>query len=489
MGVGSMRAPTLALYVGSLLAVVGSLMLSVPIVDLLAGERILYSFLYASLACGAIGILLVALSLRARTLAESPLDAVIGYTVAWIAIILVAAIPLSAELGISYLDAVFETVSGFTGTGFTVLTHLDTMERGILFWRALMQWSGELGFATLAMVLLPFFWAYGSLLYNVERPARIFASLYRTARRFLGVYLFFTLAGTVATYYAGANLFDALTHTMTAIATGGMSNYDDGYTHVYDYAPLTAYPLMVIMFVGGMSFISMSYLAEGRLKEIWNSEEFRLYLFFVLGTSAAASLLFVADGMRWGDAMIYGFFNVISGITTTGFNLGNVEAFDPAIKSLLIIGMYVGGMTFSTAGGLKVARLLIIAKKLKGYAKETLIGSRLALTTVVVDGKALDEPMVSGALLFSFVHTAAVALGAFVAKAFMPWVDFLDAVFDATSAASCVGLSTVVAVPTAPPVVKLDLIALMLLGKLEYMPLVALIGLIAHRKVIKMVKP
>ncbi|WP_440059093.1 TrkH family potassium uptake protein [Thermogladius sp. 4427co] len=354
----------IVVYAGSLLFIVGLLMLTVPIVDIVFSEDVSTYFLAIGLVSIAVGAPIVLASGRIVK-KESFVGALIGYSIAWVLVIAVSAIPLSLEIKIPYLDSIFETVSGFTGTGLTVLVGLDNIRKGILFWRALMQWSGELGFAVFAMVVIPYFWRYGVLLYNVERPVKIYGSLQKTARRLLGLYIFYTLVGTVALYYTGAGLFDALTHTMTAIATGGMSNYDKGYMVIYSKAPLTVYPLIAIMFLGGASFISLNDLFEFRFKDLWRNEEFRLYAWFTLILSLLVSALYIFHGFPFSQAFIYGFFNTVSGITTTGFNLGDMGSLPSSMKTLLIAGMFVGGMTFSTAGGLKIGRLLLI---LKNYA-------------------------------------------------------------------------------------------------------------------------
>ena len=477
----------IAVYTASLVIVLGVLMSLVPVVDIICGEKISVHFLVSAILCIGLGSVTLYIIRRYLTWSESVVGALVGYSVAWVSIVLIAAIPLSLEMNIPYVDAVFETTSGFTGTGLTVLVGLDYMRKSILFWRALMQWSGELGFAVFAMVVIPYFWRYGAILYNIERPTRIYASMQATARRLLSLYVFYTLVGILATYYAGANLFDALTHTMTAIATGGMSNYDENFMKVYSYAPLAVYPVTIIMFLGGASFVSLNDILEFRFRELWRNEEFKLYTILTLSLSLLVSGLYLFHGTPLTTSLTLGFFNTISAITTTGFSLGDMSSLPPSIKTLLIIGMFVGGMTFSTAGGLKVGRLLFILKKFKHYTAEILVSETVYLR-VLVEGKPIEERVISNVLLFFVTHIGFVSMGAFLIKIFMPGVDYMDALFEATSAASCVGLSTGIVSSNAPFVVKLGLTILMLLGKLEYLPVIILTGIILHRKILKLIK-
>jgi len=472
---------------GALTSLLGVLMISVPLIDLGTGQQVSTGFLAFSV------VLMVGGFLLSRLKSQEGLsftEAVLSSTLAWTLLPAISAIPLSMELSIPFYDAFFESVSGFTGTGLTVLTGLESLKPSILFWRALMQWVGELGFVVFAMVLFPFFYKYGLLMYGVERPVRIEASMYRTAKRLFNIYIVLTLAGALMLYYSGMNIFDAITHSMTGIATGGMSNYDANYDVIYRVVPLTSIPLIIIMVLGATNFLLLDKLLRGDVGEVARNEEFKLYLILLLFFSTITSIsILVSNNFSSNipEIIASGVFNSISAMTTTGFNIGVIGQLPYPTKLTLTFSMLIGGMTFATVGGIKVLRFLIILKKLKASSINVVTGGR-AETRIRLGGNILDDSETASALLLALIHFTAVFTGAMLIKLMLPGFDYADALFEATSAASCVGLSTGITSAMAPPGVKAVLIILMILGRLEYLPLLMLIGWVLGRKTIKLLR-
>lgn len=473
--------------IGALMSLLGALMTFVPLIDFATGEQVSAGFLAFSIILMVGGFSLSRIQTQEGL---SFIEAVLSSTLAWTLLPAISAIPLSIELSIPLYDAFFESVSGFTGTGLTVLTGLENLKPSILFWRALMQWVGELGFVVFAMVLFPFFYRYGLLMYGVERPVRIEASMYRTARRLFNIYTVLTLAGALMLYYSGMNIFDAVTHSMTGIATGGMSNYDANYDFIYRTAPLTSLPLIVVMVLGATNFLLLDKLLRGDVGDVARNEEFKLYivlLLFFSVTTSASMLVSNNTSPNIFETIVSGVFNAISAMTTTGFNIGAISQLPYATKLILTFSMLIGGMTFATVGGIKVLRFLIILKKLKATSISIVTGGR-AETRIRLGGNVMDDSEVASALLLALTHLAAVFTGAMLIKLMLPGFDYADALFESASAASCVGLSTGIASAMAPPGVKAVLILLMILGRLEYLPLLMLIGWILGRKTIKLLR-
>ncbi|MEM4481709.1 MAG: potassium transporter TrkG [Desulfurococcaceae archaeon] len=443
------RGSSIIKSVSMLLCLLGLLALSVPIIDFLTGFEVCVPFLLLSFVLTPLGV--------------------VAYGVK--------------------VDAIFESISGFTGTGLTVLTGLDYLRPSLLFWRALMQWVGELGFVVFAMVFFPFFYRYGLLIYGIERPVRIEASMYRTARRLFEIYIMLTIIGALSLYYTGMNIFDALVHSMTGIATGGMSNYDANYEAIYRASPFTSIPLVLIMVLGATNFLLIDRLMRGEVSYIFNNEEFKTYVVLILLISTMSSASFIASNQHTAiqEALVSSVFNAISALTTTGFNIGPISNLPSATKLTLTFGMVVGGMTFATVGGIKVLRLLILLKKIKATSIMLVTAGKIDVT-VKLSGKILEDSEIASALILVFLHLVAIFTGASVIKAFMHERDFVDIIFEATSAASCVGLSSGVTSPVAPLGVKVTLMALMVLGRLEYLPVLLLAGYVLGRKTIKLIK-
>jgi len=467
---------------GMLNMVVGLLMLSVPLIDLLTLQAISYYFLLTALALIASGYLLS----RLKAPPLSTIESVVLASIAWPLISFEASIPLMLSLKLDFVDAFFESVSGFTGTGFTVLKGLDFMKPSIITWRSIMQWSGELGIVVFAMILFPYFYRYGARVYGLERPLKIEASFYRSAQRIASTYFILTLVGIIACVYTGMSLYEAVNHTLVGIATGGIPMYDEGYERVFQRAPYTYAPIMALMFLGGMNFMVLDKMLRGDLRSVKRSEEFRAYLILMLVVVLATILSYiVVDGYELDEALLAGVLNAVSGLTTTGFSLGDLHNLKPLTKIIIIIAMFIGGMSFSTAGGIKVYRLLVLVKKLKNSSISMITGGRFE-KPVKVDDHVLDESEISTTVFFPLLHTLATTTAAALITTY--GYDFIDALFESVSAASCVGLSSRVLTPTSPIGVKLVLIALMLFGRLEYVQVFLLIGYIAGRRILEVVK-
>ncbi len=468
--------------IGALEVVVGLLMLLVPLIDTLTSKPLTLPFFYTALFLVGIGYLLQKLPGKPLTLFEG----VVVTAIAWPLITLESSIPLMLSLRISFVDAWFESISGFTGTGFTVLTGLDTMKPSIVTWRSLMQWSGELGVVVFAMVLFPYFYQLGASAYGVERPLKIEATFYRTAWRLIRIYLVLTIGGIIAYVYTGMNFYEAFNHVLTTVATGGMSTYDGGYPVIFNRAPLTYIPVMVLMFLGGMNFVLLDKLLQGDLRRVWSSEEFKTYFYTMLILIGLTIITYrYVDGYDLWFSLVAGPFNLVSAMTTTGFNIGTIAGLSEATKLVLITSMFFGGMVFSTAGGIKSFRLLVIIKKMKYSSMKSIIGGRVE-KVLKIDGSPISEVEVSQALLFTILHAFMIFAGA----AFMTvyGYSFINTLFEAASAAGCVGLSVGVVSPTAPLGVKATIMALMLLGRIEYAHIFLIVGYFSGRSVIKVIR-
>jgi trk system potassium uptake protein TrkH len=484
----NMRITSILEGLFSVTMIVGGVMTLVPIVDALYNNPVSLSFLW-------IGLLIALTSYTAyfaiskimKRVEITYIEALTTYSLTWLVVPVLSAIPLSIETGVSYIDALFESISGFTGTGLTIYQGLDYMKKGILFWRGLMQWMGELGVVVFASIFLPFFWQFGRILYRLERPSRISASLRETALRIFYIYFLLTVVGIVVCIYLGVEPLDAVVHVMTAIATGGMSNYDDNYGRVFQYAPLSVYPITALMIIGGFNFITLSIILDGDVKKAWSNEELRGFIYLNLFFTVTSFIITLpSTGLNPLQSLTTGSFNAISAVTTTGFSIGNISGLSPSLKLLLVLAMFIGGMSFSTAGGIKVVRLVVLLKKIKAYILGVLSSGSLS-QDIRLGEEVLDEREVSNMLLFISLHFLAVFTGAVVIKSIIPSVDFVDALFEATSAGSAVGLSTGITSLSAPVPAKVVLMTLMYFGRLEYMPLIVLIGFVLYRRLIQLI--
>lgn len=459
-------------------SVIGSIMLIIPLVDLLYNDKISVSFIVS-------GVLLILVGYATSKIKTEPLTSFEAATVAvisWIIVSLISALNLSIETHFSFIDSFFESVSGFTGTGFTVF-ELKAMKPSILLWRSIMQWTGELGFTVFAILIIPYFYYIARTSYWIERPLKIESTFYKTAIRLLIIYGSLTLIGSISFMITGMTPFEAINHIMTTIATGGMSIYDEGYQVIFLRAPLTYVAVIIFMILGGMNFQDLNNLLTGKFKELIKSEELIYYLTILLIMSFLIYISYLLiDGIK-SNALTFALFNTISGYTTTGFNLGIISKLRDTTKMLLIISMFIGGMSFSTAGGIKVFRLVLLIKKIKHYV-QSLVLPQSVIKPVKFDEKLVSETDFSQAFLIIIIHAFIITVGAIVISAY--GYNFIDALFEATSAASCVGLSAGIVSMFAPFGVKIILIVLMILGRLEHLPLFLGLSLIVKKRVVKL---
>lgn len=458
--------------------VIGIFMLIVPLVDVVYGDAISFSFLIS-------GIILIIAGYFISKLKTPPLtyfEAAIAATISWIMVPVISAIDMSIETNYAFIDTFFESISGFTGTGFTVF-ELKNMKPSIILWRSIMQWSGELGFTVFAILILPYFYYIAREVYGVERPLKIEITFYKTAIRLLVIYGSLTLIGAILYVITGMSVFEAINHIMTTIATGGMSTYDEGYQLIFLRAPLTYIPVVIFMILGGMNFGDLNNLVTGKFKELLKSEELIFYLIMltILSSLIYLSYLFI-DNMKTSDTQLFAVFNAISGFTTTGFNLGSISKLKDTTKILFVIAMFIGGMSFSTAGGIKVFRLLLLLKKIKHYAQSIVLPSSV-IKPVRFDEKVVTETEFSHVLLIIIMHIFMITIGALMISAY--GYSFTDSLFEATSAASDVGLSSGIVSITNPLGIKITLIALMILGRLEYLPLFLVLSTMFRKQIVK----
>jgi len=276
---------------------------------------------------------------------------------------------LSDVLQLTFTDAVFESMSGLTTTGATILTGLDGLPKSILYYRQQLQWLGGMGIIVLAVAILPMLGVGGMQLYRAETPGpvkdtKLTPRITETAKALWYVYLAFTIMCTIGFWIAGMNLFDALCHAFSTVAIGGFSTHDlsIGYFDSYKIDLIT----VVFMFLAGINF-SLHFFAwrNIQIKHYAQDQEFRAYVFFLVVLSAIVIFALFVYGTYTDttEGLINGLFQAVSIATTTGFTTANFALWPAAIPVLLIFSSFIGGSAGSTAGGMKVIRWLLIYKQ------------------------------------------------------------------------------------------------------------------------------
>jgi trk system potassium uptake protein len=288
----------------------------------------------------------------------------------WTVLSLFGSLPFvwSAQQDISIADAVFESFSGLTTTGATVLQNLDDMPRALLFYRQQLQWLGGMGIIVLAVAILPMLGIGGMQLYRAETPGPIKDSkltprIASTAKALWYLYFGLTVACALAYWAAGMSFFDAVSHSFSTIAIGGFSTHDAS-IGFFNSVQIEAI-CMVFMTIAGVNF-SLHFVAFSRLQvsHYWADIEFRTYI-MLYGSLAVfvCAVLYLTNQYEVSDAIRYGLFQLISIATTAGFATTNFNEWPSILPLILILSSFVGGCAGSTGGGMKVMRIILLAKQ------------------------------------------------------------------------------------------------------------------------------
>lgn len=313
----------------------------------------------------------------------------------------------------SITNAFFETVSGFTTTGASILSDIESVSKGILFWRSLTQWIGGMGIIVLALAILPFLGIGGMQLFVAEAPGitpdKLKPRIQDTAKRLWYLYVGLTFIEAIALYLAGMGGFDAVNHALTTMATGGFSTKNASIAY-YD-SSLIHYIIIFFMFLAGTSF-TLTYIAliKRNFNKVFRNEEFVVYLVFTVVITAivTTALMVVQDfglALSFRDAL----FQVVSLVTTTGYATADYTSWSSFLTVLFFILLFVGGSAGSTAGGVKIIRHVVLFKNSFLELKRQLHPS--AIMPVRISGKAIDQNIVYNVLAFIMIYILVFLVG------------------------------------------------------------------------------
>ncbi len=392
----------------------------------------------------------------------------------WIFTAAVGALPFwfCADFPGGFIDAYFESMSGFSTTGSTVLVDIEAMPIGLLFWRSFIQWLGGMGIVVLFVAVLPALGVEAKHLYKVEVPGISKEGAKPRIRDAAGLlwklYLGFTVLETLLLRLGGLSWFDSLCHTFTTLATGGFSTKNASIMHFQSlYVELVIILFMVLV---GTNFALYIGAIRGRFRGFFKDTEYRYYLGITLGAWLLLflCLAFQFEGIGLGDKLRQSLFQAVSIMTTTGYVSADFEVWPPFARMLLVMLMFVGGCAGSTGGSMKVIRVVVLAKTAK-LAVQKFFFPRM-VRSIKVGSHALPDETVLGVLGFFVIFAGTFVVGTLIMAALG-----LDIVTAATSVIATLGnigpgLAGVGAVENfghIPALGKLVLSLCMVLGRLE----------------------
>jgi len=459
------------LFVNGVLISILAVAMTIPaIVDAAIGHRDWVVFLSAAAVTLFIGVSLV-LTTHTDLRGLSMRQAFLMTNLAWLVIATFGALPFRfSELELSFVDSFFESVSGITTTGSTVIVGLDNAPPGLLLWRAILQWLGGIGIIVMAVAVLPILRVGGMQLFRVEafETDKVLPRAAQIAGGISIVYVVLTIIAAVVLFSLGMNGFEAIAHAMTSIATGGFSTSDQSVGH-FD-SPGIDYAMSVIMILGSLPFVLYLRALRGSLKPLWRDPQVRLFL-AILAVSIAITTYWVWRQEMAGpqDALRYATFNVISVMTGSGFSTTDYGAWGGFAMTLLFALMFVGGCAGSTTCGVKIFRFQVLYATAKAQLMR--LTQPNGVFFAYYDRRPIPDSVAFSVMSFFFLF--AVSLGVLAVALGLTGLDFVTAISGASTAIANVGpgLGDVIG-PSgnfAPlsDTAKLLLCAGMLLGRLE----------------------
>lgn len=406
-------------------------------------------------------------------------------TFGWIFMALSGTLPYVLSESIpTFTNSFFETMSGYTTTGASILNDIESIPRGILFWRSLTHWIGGMGIIVLAIAILPLLGIGGMQLFAAEAPGpsadKLKPRITDTAKRLWLIYVGLTVAETILLKAAGMGLFDAANHALSTLSTGGFSTKNASVAYWNDN-PLVQYIIILFMFLAGTNFVLSYFGFKGRVQKILQNDEFKWYLTFLVSFTTVAALViyFQADlglssishPLVWGEAegsFRHALFQVLAIVTTTGFVTADYTLWTPFLTVFFFGFFFLGGSAGSTSGGVKVMRHVIMIRNGVMEFKRMLHPN--AILPIRYNGKAISSDIVFNILGFFILYMLSFIIGA-VVLGFLG-LDLVTAIGGAASSLGNIGpafgaLGPVNNFDVLPPAGKWWCAFLMLIGRLE----------------------
>ncbi len=384
------------------LELLGGLMLLPSIVGVIYGEKQTVAYLIVASCSFFIGF--IGKRWKPKSKVFYAREGFVTVSLSWLLLSLIGAIPfvLTREIP-SYIDAVFETVSGLTTTGGTILTDVEIMSRCSQFWRLFTHWIGGMGVLVLIMAILPLSGGYNMHLMRAESPGpsvgKLVPKVRSTAQILYKIYIAITLLEIVLLMITGLPLYDAATLTFSTVGTGGFGLLNSS---IAEYSRASQTVFLIFMLLCGINFNIYYLFLIKKPKEVFRSEEVRVYL----GIVAAATLLIginISDNFaNFGEALFHGAFQVTSIITTTGFMTVDFNLWPMFSKTILFLLMLIGACAGSTGGGLKVSRLVVLLKSIK-YEISAVIHPR-SVKKMYLDGRVLSNNVVHSIKVYLAIY-------------------------------------------------------------------------------------
>ena len=394
---------SIVLYIlGCVLKFESAFLVLPALVGLIYREHASVSYLAVAVLCLILGVLLTHKKPRSTNLYTR--EGFVAVALSWIIMSIFGAIPfvLTGDIPF-YVDALFETISGFTTTGSSILTDVESISKASLFWRSFSHWIGGMGVFVFIMAILPMMGGSTMNLMKAESPgpsvSKLVTHVKDTAKILYGIYIAITICEATILRALGMPLFDSLTTTFGTVGTGGFGIRNDS---IAGYSPAIQITITVFMILSGINYTAYFYILTGKIKELFKIEEVRWYLAIIFGSVAVITWNVRSLYPTFSETLRHAFFQVGSIITTTGYATTDFDLWPALSKTLLVTLMFIGACAGSTSGGIKVSRILILLKTIR---KElSLIIHPRQVKKIRMDGHPVDHETLRSANVFLVVY-------------------------------------------------------------------------------------
>jgi len=420
---------------GILLAINGLFMLLCIPFSLYFNESTFPILISAGISIG-IGAFAYLITIRPNTAEIKKREGYIVVSLGWLIMSFSGAMPYIFSGYIPGLtDAFFETMSGYTTTGATILNNIESLPKGLLFWRSLTQWIGGMGFIVLTVAILPFLGIGGMQLFMAEAPGittdKVKPRIKDTAIRLWLIYISLTLLQCILLMLAGMGFYDAINHSLTTLSTGGFSTKQDSIA--YYSSPLIQYIVIAFMLLAGTNFTLIYFGLKGKFQKVFKNEEFKnYYALIILFSIIVAGFILTHKSYDTERAFRDSLFQVVSVVSTTGFITADYTMWTPFVTILFFLMLFLGGSAGSTAGGIKIVRHTLLFKNSFLEMKRQLHPS--AVIPVRLNAKAVSGEITFRVLAFIMIYLTSYTLGVFALS--FTNIDFETAL---GAVASCLG--------------------------------------------------
>jgi len=472
---------------GISMTIIGLFMLTAIPFALYFKENTIYAIAISSLISLGIGQILTIVNRKNKIEEIGQREAFIIVTLTWFMIGLFGSLPYLFSASIpNFTDAYFETISGFTTTGATILTDIEAIPKSILYWRALTQWLGGMGILVLVIAVLPTISFGGVKLFVAEAPGpssnKIHPKIKQTALRLWEIYSLLTLLLIVLLTLGGMNFFESICHAFTTLSTGGFSPKNSSIANYSSYIQIV---ITVFMFLGGINFVIHYQLLNGKFRKVFTNEELKNFIFLICFISLVISIIIFTSGnyTNFGEALRQSFFQSVSIITTTGFATADYMLWTQTTWFLLLLLFFVGGMIGSTAGGIKFTRHLILIKNIRSEVKRFIHPK--AVVPIRLNKIPISDDIVKNFFIVFVAYIVTFCLGALSLSFFLE--DPKEAISVSISCLGAIGPAFGQFGPTGNYAALHDIgkwisSVLMIVGRLEIIPILMILHITFWKK-------